>query len=110
MPKPFMVRQGDVLIVAAPANPALGELVPRDKGRIVLAYGEATGHAHAIMDHEAELRTLPNTDDRFLRIMATSGVKLQHEEHTALVLPKGDYIVRRQREHVPNALPRYVAD
>lgn len=49
-----MYRQGDVLIVAldesevpAPFLDATGEL--RDgRGRLVLALGEVTGHAHAV--------------------------------------------------------------
>lgn len=107
--KPFMARQGDVLIVSADAIANIGEIVPRDKGRIVLAYGEVTGHAHAILDREAELREIPGTEDRFLRIMSQSGVELKHEEHSTIIIPPGAYIVRRQREYSPEAI-RFVAD
>jgi hypothetical protein len=105
-----MYRQGDVLIVAATTQEPQ-DLIPRDNGRIVLAYGEVTGHAHAILDREAELRTIDGTEDRFLRIMAASGVALVHEEHDAITLPPGDYIVRRQREYTSaNQAPIRVAD
>ena|SRR5256885_15992040 len=106
----FIVRQGDVLIMQAPKGLTPQNQISRDKGRIVLAYGEVTGHAHVIIDVGAELLTLPNTDDRFLRIMKESGVELRHEEHSTIALPPGNYIVRKQREYVPNALPRWVAD
>ncbi len=46
-----MYRQGDILIMPVPEASVPPGLVaePRDpKGRIVLALGEATGHAHAL--------------------------------------------------------------
>lgn len=98
-------RQGDVLIISTSHVPANLAPVARDAGRIVLAYGEVTGHAHAILDRDAELLTAPNTDDRFLRIMAASGVELRHEEHATITLPPGDYIVRRQREYTSKNMP-----
>lgn len=51
MTKPSMARQGDVLIVpvSKAVDPAdLGVLLEEpEKSRVVLAHGEATGHAHA---------------------------------------------------------------
>ena len=41
-------RQGDVLLIPTDAIPEKAKRVTRDAGRIVLAYGEVTGHAHAI--------------------------------------------------------------
>jgi hypothetical protein len=99
-------RQGDVLVLSTDAQaPSNLQPVPRDHGRIVLAYGEVTGHAHAIADRDAELYSQPNTEDRFLRIMASSGVELQHEEHSTITLPPGNYIVRRQREYQSEDMP-----
>ena len=76
--------------------------VARDEGRIVLAYGEATGHAHAIADADAELIEL-ETGERFL--VTARGVSLRHEEHEAVELPPGSYRVVRQREYVPAPTP-----
>lgn len=45
-----IIRQGDVLLSPVKSLPAGCTEVPLDKGRIVLAYGEVTGHAHAIED------------------------------------------------------------
>lgn len=100
MSKVFHVRQGDVLVMAAPKELNVGGVLPRDnRGRVILAAGEVTGHHHAIADKECELRTIEGTDDRFLRIMAASGVDLVHEEHSTITLPPGDYVVRIQREY-----------
>jgi hypothetical protein len=100
------------MIVATSSIPAAAKTeVPRDNGRIVLAYGEVTGHAHAIHDSGAVLLAAPDTEDRFLRIMDASGVSLTHEEHATIALPPGDYIVRRQREYTSADMePIRVAD
>lgn len=45
------IRQGDVLLKPVAELPKDCTEVPLDRGRIVLAYGEVTGHAHAIADH-----------------------------------------------------------
>lgn len=102
--------QGDVAIIPVANVPKNAQPVPRDNKRIVLAYGEVTGHAHAILDREAELYSVPDTEDRFLRIMAASGVELKHEEHATITLPQGNYIVRQQREYVAPEIERRVAD
>jgi hypothetical protein len=83
--------------------------VPRDvRGRLVLALGEATGHAHAVSARDAELLADPvEVDRRFLRI-ATEAM-LTHEEHAAIPLPPGLYRVVQQREYVPGSF-RAVAD
>ena len=91
-------RQGDVLLELIEADPRSRphRPVPRDAGRVVLAYGEATGHAHAIEDASAELIELEN-GDRFL--VTERGVSLRHEEHDTIELPPGAYRVIRQREY-----------
>ena len=45
-----MYRQGDVLIVPITSIPKTVEPIAREQGRIILAHGEVTGHAHAIKD------------------------------------------------------------
>jgi len=93
-------RQGDILIIAAPhATIDRDGEVARSAGRVVLALGESTGHAHAIADHDARLYLTAGAD-RMLDIGA-SGATLAHEEHAPILLPPGTYIVRRQREYVP---------
>jgi hypothetical protein len=107
-----MFRQGDVLLVpvAAERLPANFRPPPRDaRGRLVLALGEATGHAHAVAAPDADLLAGPDArDERFLRIVTDA--QLTHEEHAAIPLPAGLYRVVRQREYAPWGGQREVAD
>ena len=100
-------RQGDVLLIAVAAIPARAVPVPRDQGEVVLAYGEVTGHRHAIADPHAELLALPDeeVERRFLRITRDQA-RLRHEEHDTITLPPGTYQVIGQREYVPPAPSR----
>lgn len=107
-----MFRQGDVLLVPIPDSELPETVVPvaRDeRGSLVLALGEATGHAHAVGARDADL--LADADDvdrRFLRIV-TDAV-LAHEEHDPIPLPPGLYQVVRQREYVLGQWSRTVED
>lgn len=98
-------RQGDVLLISTPDEGQTGTPIKRDKGRIILAYGEVTGHAHAIATKDAELFSAD--DNVFLRMVAAGG--LVHEEHGTITLDKGLYRVIRQREYTPEVI-RNVAD
>ena len=97
-------RQGDVFLIrddsAKPGKP-----IARENGRVVLAHGELTGHAHAISAKGAEL--FEAEIDRVLKVTKT--VALKHEEHDTVKLPPGNYRVRIQREYSPEAI-RNVAD
>jgi len=96
-------RQGDVLLLAIDPDslPAYARPVPRHGGRVVLAEGEVTGHAHAIHSPAATLLRAGTDADapRFLR--ATAPVDLVHEEHATIALPEGLYSVVIQREYIP---------
>ena len=61
-----MYRQGDVLLVRDDAASVDGTEVARDQGHVVLAYGEATGHAHAIASKAATLYAIANVAYRVL--------------------------------------------
>ena len=89
---PFCVRQGDVLLVdAAYRGNKSGTPIPLDGGRIVLAYGEVTGHAHAIAvtDPAAPPAQYFDADaERFLR--ALTDIPLAHEEHAQVMFSPHD--------------------
>ena len=91
-------RQGDVSIMAAKRIPAKARKV---KGELVLARGEVTGHAHRIVEGQAFLYRFA-TGMLYLRVLSEFA-KLYHEEHEDVLLPKGDYEIRRQREFDPFA-------
>jgi hypothetical protein len=109
---PTQYRQGDVLITRIGAVPAGLTIKPRDNGRVILAYGEVTGHAHAIADTlEAPAAALfddPSGDGSFV-MLVEGDTGLVHEEHGRIDLPAGNYRVTRQREYTPEAI-RNVAD
>jgi hypothetical protein len=95
-------RHGDLLIVPTDELPRDAQKVKRVGGRLVLAEGEVTGHAHAIADRSASLYELVAPGDvtemrqRFLAV--ESRAALTHEEHGTIELPAGIYQVFRQVE------------
>lgn len=104
-----LIRQGDVLVVPCDSIPEAAKPVARDAGRVVLAYGEVTGHAHAIAAPEATLLSV-SENERFLRIVGSAPVTLAHEEHSAIAIAPGTYRVIRQREWTDDDEPVFVAD
>ncbi|MEW1546841.1 hypothetical protein [Streptomyces tsukubensis] len=108
-----MYRQGDVLIVpvaeeSVPAHVAGAPAESRDtRGRLVLALGEVTGHAHAVLGAGRLVREPGPFGPLVLQL--PKGGKVVHEEHAAIDLPRGWYRVIRQREYLPGAV-RIVAD
>ena len=93
---------------AAPA--AVAGLTPaaRDpRGRLILALGEVTGHAHAVVGPGDLYRPGDPLAPAVLHV--PSGARVAHEEHGPIALPRGWYRVVRQREYVPGAV-RVVAD
>ena len=104
-----MYRQGDVLIVPVKSIPKSVEPVARETGRIVLAHGEVTGHAHAIKDKRAALFRDPKLAAIFMHVSGDAPVALEHDEHDTIQVPPGNYQVIRQVEYTPQAI-RNVAD
>ena len=100
------IRQGDVYLQRVPSIPADAQPVARDGNRIVLAYGEVTGHAHAIAEPHVTLLEA-GAGIRYLSVEADAS--LRHEEHETIPLAPGNYLVIRQREYSPEAI-RNVAD
>lgn len=125
MKTPLQIRQGDVLLLQVTGLPSQCTSLPVEGNRLVLAFGEVTGHAHAIYDHcaddaateqvvsdlataaiaraqaKAHLWQGPN-GDRYLEV--TTAVTLQHEEHTQHQIPPGIYHLPRQVEYAPERI------
>lgn len=99
-------RQGDVLIKKVKSIPA-DAVAQKKSGRIVLAYGEVTGHAHAI--HDLDNVDVLVTADGTMYLQVKDAVNLQHEEHGVITLPTGNYERVLQREYSPEAI-RQVMD
>jgi hypothetical protein len=102
-------RQGDVLLVRVNGVPGKTSPVEREHGRVVLAHGEVTGHAHAIVDESAELVSADEAAELYLLVHGGAPVDLVHEEHATIAVEPGEYKVVRQREYTPEE-NRFVAD
>ena len=116
MSKPIsrMARQGDILIVKVADLPDGLTPVEKDKGRDILAYGEVTGHAHAVANSEVsnlfvdiDSNDVDEMRDRFLSI--EKDTEIVHEEHDSIPLGPGVYKVIRQVQYEPEGY-KYVAD
>jgi hypothetical protein len=88
------IRQGDVLLIPMHASPKDGKKL----SHLTLAEGEVTGHSHRISSGEAELYERNGT--LYLKILSNMAV-LNHEEHHALEIPQGNWMIRIQREYSP---------
>lgn len=107
-------RQGDVSIFACPIPK--GAKPKKIEGRLVLAHGEHTGHAHAFdaaVVEAGDIEAYEKDGVTYLRVLRP--VDLKHEEHAKHTLSPGEYRVGfdkdlpTQREYAPEAL-RIVAD
>lgn len=97
-------RQGDVLLKSIEEIPEGIELKP-NKGRIILAEGEATGHAHAMSSRNVIAKMIGVS----LYLHVLKETILKHEEHGDIKVIPGKYEVVRQREYSPEEI-RNVAD
>lgn len=98
----MIIRQGDILLMKATDAPKDAEDVPREKGRIIVAEGEATGHHHAI--RTAGVIILEKDAVRWL--VAPDSFVLEHEEHDPITLDPGVWVIRYQREYTPKGILR----
>ncbi|MBN3882531.1 MAG: hypothetical protein HWQ44_05940 [Nostoc sp. JL34] len=94
------IRQGDVILL--PVQQVEGQKIPH----LTLVEGEVTGHKHRITEGKAELSDKDGT--LYLRVISDSAL-LAYEEHKAISIPQGHWMVKIQREYEPEGW-RYVAD
>jgi hypothetical protein len=103
-------RQGDVLLEEVAKLPASAKRVKPKNGKIVLAEGEVTGHAHTIDADTADW--WKDGEDDFVSVSAKPKVApvLRHQEHGPIMLPHGRAVRKvTQREYTATAI-RNVAD
>ena len=103
---PALLRQGDVLLVPVAGIPDLGVVdSERTASRHALAEGAATGHAHVVVGGTLRLtqwrrsRRWAAPERRTFLVVDDVDATLVHEEHLPLVVARGTYEVRRQREY-----------
>ena len=89
-----VIRQGDVLIIPIDNTKISGKKL----FHLRLAEGEVTGHSHRISNGQAELYERDGV--LYLQVISPR-VTLKHEEHRALEIPHGTWMIRIQREYQP---------
>ena len=94
----MLYQQGDVLIETVEVIPENTKLVKKVNGRSILAEGEATGHAHTVLDKSVNLFQNQN-DTSELFLSASKEFTVTHEEHKKIRVPAGDYKIRRVQEY-----------
>lgn len=97
------------MIERIPALPKKLNKIEREKGRVILAHGQVTGHAHAICETECDLYAADTAPGVTFLEVRDAVAALQHDEHSTIELPAGNYRVTRQREYSPVEI-RNVAD
>jgi hypothetical protein len=90
------IRQGDVLL--SPIVIKFSVLNSHKLSHRTLAEGEVTGHSHRITQGDAAL--FQKDDTLYLEVLSETAT-LTHEEHAAISIPHGTWMVRIQREYQP---------
>ena len=133
-----VIRQGDVALVSVRAIPKDAIEQPIAGSKLILALGEATGHHHRFefLDQTQNVKLyVAHGGARYLEVKEGSfftkdivskivgkdgtpfvlgdekipGQPLKHEEHTAVAVPPGNWLLPQQVEYSPAELRR-VAD
>jgi hypothetical protein len=94
-------RQGDILFKKIKHLPS--EISIKDD--MVIAEGEATGHAHVLVN--GAVFELLNSDSK-LYIKSNENTKIIHNEHLPIKLETGAYEVIRQREYLGSGIKHQI--
>ncbi len=107
-PVKFVSRQGDVGLEAVDAVPEGCTPVPPVQGRLILAWGEVTGHHHSV---PAGVATLVKDREGTMYLTVDELTAVRHQTHFAGDVTPGTYRVRIQREYTSKDMPpRQVLD
>lgn len=96
------VRQGDVFVQEIKSIPKDAKKQKTD--RVILAYGEVTGHCHEVATEDLDKIELFSIDGKMYLNVKEDGVHVTHQEHSTAILDKGKYEVVIQREYSPEAI------
>lgn len=100
----YHVRQGDVFLERVSDIPSGAKPIKRVNGRVILAYGEVTGHHHSLLEDHCSLFSSPTeTGVTYLEIKEAMAA-LTHQEHSTINLEPGVYRVSIQREYSPQEI------
>lgn len=107
-----MAAQGDFVIIRIDSMPSNLEAIPAVNNEIVVAHSE-TGHNH-VMTAERVSAFKPSgvkeadLYEMFLKVDAPTEINhlRSFDTHETLLVPPGNYMIRRQREYVAGAFQR----
>ena len=102
-----IIRQGDVCLVRVRAIPKDAVAQPITGKKLILAFGEATGHHHRFefMDTSHNVKLYAGAGGvRYLDVSAPAD--LLHEEHDTARVPAGKWLIPQQVEYTPKELVR----
>ena len=88
-------RQGDVLFEQVSSIPSN----LKKRGNNVVAYGEATGHAHRLESNTAVLFDGEGAEKGDMFLDSSAPATVEHEEHPTVNVPKGKFKITIQREY-----------
>ena len=96
-------RQGEVMLKEI-------EVIPKEAKKVsggeVLAVGKSNLHSHRLVGKGFQIFEFENK--KF--VLVKKQTSLMHEDHKAIKLPVGKYLLQIQREYLPRAEARKVVD
>lgn len=105
--------QGDLLFRLVPLAAVTGAPVAPDQQRLIMAYGEVTGHHHSVAMETGTL-TRESEGVQYLTIdELLDEARVVHQEHDTITLPRVEgmaWQVIRQREWTDADEPIFVGD
>ena len=100
--------QGDLCIRRIDDLPPGLKLASGESGYYIVAHSE-TGHHHVVKERAAQM-LIDETNAFIAYLKVAEPTKLEHlrsfDTHEALLLPPGNYEIRRQREYTPEGWRR----
>ena len=91
----MLIQQGDVIIESV-LEMVVGNIGPIKDGKIILAEGESTGHAHRISDI-AGVEFIEKNG--FFWLKNPTQLTVTHEEHKPVIIPAGIWRIGKVREY-----------
>lgn len=87
--------QGDLLFIFTTEALPRGEMVAPEQRRVILAYGEVTGHHHSVP--ATAVRSAVRAEG-ITSLTLDELTAVEHQEHAPITLTPGTWKVVRQRE------------
>jgi hypothetical protein len=107
-----IAAQGDMMIMKIEELPAGLEAYEVEGAHYVIAHSE-TGHNHVMEKQGVKAFKRKNTSEAnlfelFLTVDSDSEIKhlRSYDTHETIKVPKGNYIIKRQREYTPQGFRR----